>query len=257
MLPELVSVVVPRRSGGYIAATQTGFCHLDIDTGTLVPFASPNSGLPNRRFNDGKCDAMGRLWAGTLALDGTPGHDTLYRLDPDGTLHEIETGFHVCNGMGWSPDSTRFYLTDSGSRTIFVYDFDLTHGRPSNKRVLKTFDATDGKPDGLAVDADGYLWCAMWDGNALKRLTPDGRLDRTIALPVPRPTSCAFGGDDLKTLYITTARAGLSEAQLDAAPLSGSVLSLTTDVAGAPVGQYGDQERGAHGGAGDVSSSGT
>lgn len=174
----------------------------------------------------------------TLALDGIPGHDTLYRLDPDGALHAKETGFHVCNGMGWSPDSTRFYLTDSGSRTVFVYDFDLPHGELSNKRVLKTFDATDGKPDGLAVDAEGYLWCAMWDGGALIRLAPDGHLDRRIALPVPRPTSCAFGGDDMKTLYVTTARFGLTEAQRLAAPLSGSVLCLAVDIPGTPVGSF-------------------
>lgn len=237
-LGELVGVVVPRRAGGFIAATQSGFRALDLQSGAMAVLATPRD-MSGRRFNDGKCDAAGRLWAGTLAIDASPERGALYRLDVDGTLDEIETGFHICNGLGWSPDSRRFYLADSARRQIFAYDYDLATGTLSNKTVFARFTESDGMPDGLAVDADGYLWCAMWDGWALRRFAPDGRLDRTVDLPVPRPTSCAFGGPDLKTLYITTARIRLSATQLAAAPLSGSILALQVAVAGAPVGEYG------------------
>ncbi|HEY0333527.1 MAG TPA: SMP-30/gluconolactonase/LRE family protein [Stenotrophomonas sp.] len=237
-LGELVGVVVPRRRGGYIAATQSGFRALDLQSGEMAALASPPD-MAGRRFNDGKCDAAGRFWAGTLAIDASPERGTLYRLDTDGRLSEIERGFHICNGMAWSPDSTRFYLADSGHRAIFLYDYDLATGTASNKRVFASFDATEGMPDGLAMDAQGNLWCALWDGWALRRYRPDGTLDKTVALPVPRPTNVAFGDDDLMTLYVTTARIRLSATQLAAAPLSGSVLALRVDVAGAPVGEYG------------------
>lgn len=238
-LTELVGVVVPRRRGGYVAATQSGFRSLDLQTGQMATLATPPGGMTGRRFNDGKCDAMGRFWAGTLALDAAPDRGSLYRLDVDGSIHEIESGFHICNGLGWSQDSKLFYLADSGSRTIYVYDYDLMSGELSNKRPFITFDASDGTPDGLAVDEKGYVWCAMWDGWAVKRIAPDGTVDRTIDLPIPRPTSCAFGGSDLKTLYITSARIRLSATQIAAAPLSGSVFSLKVDVPGTPVGVYG------------------
>ncbi|WNH47381.1 SMP-30/gluconolactonase/LRE family protein [Stenotrophomonas aracearum] len=237
-LGELVGVVVPRTSGGFIAATQSGFRVLDLPGGDMHPIAAPLH-MSGRRFNDGKCDALGRLWAGTLAIDATPERGALYRLDTDGVLDEIEGGFHICNGLGWSPDNTRFYLADSGRRTVYVYDYALDTGRVSNKRVFATFTDSEGMPDGLAVDAQGHVWCAMWDGWAIKRLAPDGTVVRSIDLPVPRPTNLAFGGPQLKTLYITTARIRLSATQLAAAPLSGSLLALDVDVAGAPVRGYG------------------
>ncbi len=237
-LGELVGVVVPRTSGGFIAATQSGFRVLDLPGGGMHPIAAPLH-MSGRRFNDGKCDALGRLWAGTLAIDATPERGALYRLDTDGVLDEIESGFHICNGLGWSPDNTRFYLADSGRRTVYVYDYALDTGRVSNKRVFATFTDSEGMPDGLAVDAQGHVWCAMWDGWAIKRLAPDGTVVRSIDLPVPRPTNLAFGGPQLKTLYITTARIRLSATQLAAAPLSGSLLALDVDVAGAPVRGYG------------------
>ncbi|MEG3791595.1 SMP-30/gluconolactonase/LRE family protein [Lysobacter sp. CCNWLW3] len=237
-LGELVGMVVPRRRGGYVAATQSGFRSLDLRSGEMAPLASP-PGMSGRRFNDGKCDALGRLWAGTLALDASPDRGSLYRLDVDGSLREMESGFHICNGMGWSPDSKRFYLADSGRRTIYAYDYDLAAGELSNKAVFATFDSSEGMPDGLAIDAQGHLWCAMWDGWAVRRYAPDGTLERTIDLPVPRPSSCAFGGEDLKTLYITSARIRLSATQLAAAPLSGSILAVQVEVPGAPVGEYG------------------
>lgn len=237
-LSELVSVVVPRRRGGFIAATQSGIHALDVKTGSTVSIAAP-AGMTGRRFNDGKCDPAGRFWAGTLALDASPNGGTLYRLDIDGTLHEVERGFHICNGIGWSPDGSKFYLTDSGARCIYVYDYDSLSGAVTNKKILAEFDASQGSPDGMAVDAAGHLWSAFWDGWSVRRISPDGLIDREIRLPVPRPTSCAFGGANLDTLYVTSARIRLSASQLAAAPLSGSVFAIDVGVVGTPVGLFG------------------
>ncbi|MGN6819836.1 MAG: SMP-30/gluconolactonase/LRE family protein [Sphingomonas sp.] len=237
-LSELVGVVVPRKRGGFIAATQSGIHALDLRSGTTAMIATPAS-MAGHRFNDGKCDPAGRFWTGTLALDATPSGGALYRLDVDGSLHEVERGFHICNGLGWSPDGATFYLTDSGARTIHAYDYDLASGTIANKRTLAQFDGASGAPDGMAVDAEGYLWCAFWDGWAVRRLAPDGTIDREIRLPVPRPTSCAFGGPNLDTLYVTSARIRLSATQLAAAPLSGSVFAVETGTRGVPLAGYG------------------
>lgn len=236
-LSELTGVVVPRKRGGFVAATQSGFRALDIQNGNMTELASP-PGMSGRRFNDGKCDPQGRFWAGTLALDASPNQGSLFRLDADGRLTEVEKNFHICNGLGWSPDARTFYLADSGARCIYAYDFEVEAGLIENKRVWASFAGDGGIPDGLCVDSEGHVWCAMWDGWSLVRLDPTGKIERTVEMPVPRPTSCAFGGPDLRTLYITSARIRLSAAQLAAAPMSGSVFSLEVDVPGVPVSPY-------------------
>jgi sugar lactone lactonase YvrE len=236
-LPELVGAVVPRKRGGYVAATQSGFRGLDLQSGEMLALASPTD-MAGRRFNDAKCDPLGRLWGGTLALDATPGKGALYRLDADRSLHEIARGFDICNGLGWNAEGTIFYLADSGARVIYAYDFDLEKGEIGNRREFARFEQEEGNPDGLAVDAEGGIWCAMWDGWEIRRYRPDGTLDRRVPVPVPRPTSCAFGGPDLSTLYITSARIRLSATQLATAPLSGSIFALPVSVPGVPVAAY-------------------
>jgi sugar lactone lactonase YvrE len=140
----------------------------------------------------------------------------------------------VSNGLGWSPDDRRFYFTDSGTRRIYVYDYDIETGAVAGRRTFVALPEGMGVPDGLAVDAEGFVWSAQWDGWCVTRYDPDGRVDRVINLPVPRPTSCAFGGPDLSTLYITSARIRLSAQQLAEAPLSGSVFALATATRGLP-----------------------
>ena len=134
--------------------------------------------------------------------------------------------------MGWSPDNRTFYFTDSGKRVIWAFDFDLNAGTITNQRPFVQFAQGDGLPDGLCVDSEGHLWVAMWDGWAIRRYAPDAVLERKIDIPVPRPTSCCFGGADLRTLFVTTARIRLSAQQLTDAPLSGCVLAVKTDVTG-------------------------
>lgn len=233
-LPELIGAIAPRRRGGLVAAMQSGFKALDPETGALSLIAAPKNHKPGHRFNDGKVDRAGRFWAGTLAMTTAPGEGTLYRLDPDGRVATMDEGFQVSNGMGWSPDDRRFYFVDTGPRRIYAYDFDLASGAIANRRVFVQVPEGEGVPDGLTVDAEGFVWCAHWDGWCVTRYDPDGRVDRVINLPVPRPTSCAFGGPDLSTLYITSARIRLSAQQLADAPLSGSVFALRAGVRGQP-----------------------
>jgi sugar lactone lactonase YvrE/DNA-binding IclR family transcriptional regulator len=233
-MPELIGAVAPRRRGGLIAAMQHGFKTLDLETGEIAPFAMPSEHKPGSRFNDGKVDRRGRFWAGTLAMTTAPGEGALYRLDPDGRVVKADAGFHVSNGMGWSPDDRYFYFVDSGPRRIYCYDFDLAGGTIANRRTFVQVPEGEGVPDGLAVDAEGFVWCAHFDGWCVTRYDPDGRVERVINLPVPRPTSCTFGGPDRSTLFITTARIRLSAQQLAAAPLSGSVFALRTGIRSQP-----------------------
>jgi sugar lactone lactonase YvrE/DNA-binding IclR family transcriptional regulator len=230
--PEVIGCIVPRRRGGFVAATRSGFKAVDLDSGTFSALAATESDLPANRFNAGKCDRLGRFWAGSMSLAATPGKGTLWRLDADGTAHAMATGIHVSNGLGWSPDDRVFYHTDTPKREIYAYDFDLASGSISNRRVFVRVPEDAGFPDGIAVDAEGFVWSAQWDAWRITRYAPDGRVDRVIHMPVPRPGSLAFGGPDLTTLFITSARARLSAAQLAEAPLSGSVFALETGIRG-------------------------
>jgi len=230
----VIGSVVGRRAGGLIAATQRGIQALDPATGRMQPLADPESDRPGNRFNDGKCDRAGRLIAGTMSLESAPGRGSLYRIDADGRWTRLDEGFTVSNGVGFSPDGTRLYFSDSHSRRIWLYDYDPAAGTVRSRRVFAEIDQRRGLPDGLTVDAEGGVWVALWDGWQVIRLAPDGREDRAIALPVPRPTSCMFGGPGLDTLYVTSARLRLSAETLAEAPLSGGLLALRPGIQGLP-----------------------
>jgi sugar lactone lactonase YvrE/DNA-binding IclR family transcriptional regulator len=222
---EMVAALAPRAAGGFVAAARSGLRTFDGAALGRVLAAPIAEGAP-LRLNDGKCDARGRFWVGSLALDSTPDAGALHRLDPDGSARVTQAGLHVPNGLGFSPDGRLLYLADSARRRVDVFDFDLARGAIANRRPFVELAEGEGVPDGLTVDADGGVWIALWDGWRVVRHAPDGRLDRVLHLPVPRPTSCAFGGPDLATLYVTSARVRLSAAQLAEAPLSGSVFAL-------------------------------
>lgn len=236
-MPELVGSIIPRRSGGMVCATESGI-KLVTQEGALAPFSPVEEDLPGNRLNDAKCDSHGRLWVGSLAIDTTPGKGALWRVDPDSSAHLMDSGFHISNGIGWSPDDRLMYFTDSGARKIWVYDFDAVRGEISNRRTFAEIDDATGVPDGLAVDIEGGVWSAIWDGWNVTRFLPDGSIDRVVSLPVPRPTSIAFGGPALGTMFITTARIRLSAALLAEAPLSGSVLAFDPGVCGQPVSAF-------------------
>lgn len=225
-LGSMVSVAVPKASGGLLLATAGGLMTLDTESKQLSLLCHPEADRPGNRYNDGKCDRMGRLWIGSLDMGAANNRGNLFRVDSDGTWKKMDSGFTVSNGLGWSPDNQRMYFTDSDRRTIYVYDFDLRSGSIANRRAFITLDAGDGRPDGLTVDEEGCLWVAIWDAWRVTRYAPDGREMQRIRMPVPRPTSCCFGGPNLQTLYVTSASVRLSEKALDAAPLSGGLFAI-------------------------------
>ena len=236
-LPKLVAAVVPFADRpGFAALTNDGLETLDFESGLLSPICEPEANLPENRFNDGKCDRQGRLWAGTMRLDGGAPTGSLYSFGAAGRWQRRDSGFLVSNGLDWSPDDRYMYFCDSGAAAIYRYEFDLASGELGERTTWVEIEK--GRPDGMTVDAQGHVWCAIWDGWAVHRYDPDGTLVETVGLPVPRPTSCTFGGPDLKTLLITTARIRLSANLLAEAPLSGGIFAHEATVGGRPVATY-------------------
>jgi sugar lactone lactonase YvrE/DNA-binding IclR family transcriptional regulator len=238
VLPRLVSAVIPCRGGGIAALTQDGLEALDFASGKLTPIVDPEQDSPDNRFNDGKCDRLGRLWAGTMRLDASKPTGALYAIEGDRSWRRLADGLFVANGLDWSPDGKTFYFADSAPGRIYAYDFDLASGTIANRRVFTEMDPSEGRPDGLAVDSDGFVWCAIWDGWCVRRYAPDGRIERELRLPVPRPTSIAFGEPDLKTIFITTARIRLPSRVLAQAPFSGGLFKAAAPVAGLPASEF-------------------
>ena len=234
-----VGAAVPRRQGGLMLALRDGFATLDPDSQTLHFVAHVEFDKPGQRMNDGACDAAGRFWAGTMCMQERPGLGSLYRLDPDGSVHTMATGIGISNGIDWSPDRTRMYYVDSLTQRLDQFDFDLASGTIANRRELAAIDANDGCPDGLTVDAEGAIWVALWGGSALHRYLPDGTLDRILRVPVSHPTTCAFGGPTLEDLYITSATIKLSESERGLQPFGGAVIRCRPGVAGRAAHAYG------------------
>ncbi len=237
-MPERIGCVALRENGGLIGAFKTGFKWIDPDTGALTPIADPEPHLPDNRFNDGKCDRRGRLLAGTMDDAEVACTGTLYRLDPDLSMHVQCTDVHLSNGLGWSPDDRLLYYTDSLRRTLWVYDYDLETGEVDNRRVFAEVPADAGVPDGLCIDAEGCIWSCHWGGARITRYAPDGRIERVLGVPVPQPACCAFGGPDFSDLYVTTAAIGMRAEDLARAPAAGGLLVLDAGVRGLPVGRF-------------------
>lgn len=233
-LPERIGCYAFRRDGSLVVALESGFWFFEPATGALQPIHDPEPDLPKNRFNDGRCDPRGRFFAGTMDMDERAFSGTLWRLDPDLSVHAVERGIGISNGIDWSPDGRRMYHTDSLARTIWLYDYDPDTAAVSNRRVFARLEEGDGFPDGLCVDAEGCVWSAIWDGGRILRFDPDGRIERVLPLPVPRPTACCFGGAGLGTLYVTSARIGLDGVRLRDAPLSGAVFATVPGVRGRP-----------------------
>jgi sugar lactone lactonase YvrE len=234
-----VGAVVPRSAGGAVAAIGQGFAYVDLDAGTIAPFADLGVADPSIRVNDAKCDRQGRFWAGTMSETLAEGAGSLYRLDPDGSLSLVVAGVTVSNGLDWSPDNETMYFIDTLRYGVDAFDFDAESGALSNRRRLITIDEQEGLADGLTVDSEGCIWVALCFGGAVRRYTPDGRLDATVGLPVTMATSCAFGGDDYRTLYITTGSSALPEEERERQPLAGSVFRTVPGVAGIPPTPFG------------------
>lgn len=214
-----VSAVAPAASDRLVVAVPDGCGLLDPTTRELVQLARVELPTPGR-FNDGACDPAGRFWAGTFAWDLAPGAGRLYRFEPDGTAVCVLDGITVSNGMRWSPDGAVFYYIDSMTNSVDAFAFDVDRGTITDRRVAVSLP--EGGADGMTVDSDGCLWVARWGHGEVNRFTPQGRLDRTVRVPVRYVTSCEFGGPDLDVLYITTSSsAGGDPSTMDPAPAGG------------------------------------
>lgn len=228
--PSEVGFALPGRDGELLLGLRDGLHRLDPRTGVLTLYSIVGSDSRTHRLNDGKTDRRGRVWFGTMHDAETAASASFYRFDTSG-LTEILTGITTSNGLGWSPDGTVMYHTDSIARTIMAYHFDMDSGQLYDGRVFAQ-DPEEYVPDGLTVDTDGCVWAAKWNGHKIVRYRPDGEIDMELTLPVARPTSCMFIGPDLRALAVTSARALRPTDR--PADLDGSVFLIDVEAQGAP-----------------------
>lgn len=212
---------------GFIAATKRGFHFIDPESGDLTPVDEFIGDDPDERCNDGKCDAHGRFWAGTMDMKETDPAGSLYAVTPDAEFLTVGLDWVITNGVDFSADGKTLYVTDSAERQIWAFDYDGEEGLVGEGRLFAELAEGEGFPDGCCLDAEDHYWGAHWDGARITRYRPDGTVERVIHFPVPRITSCCFGGPDLDVLYVTSARTGLSDEDLERYPLSGALFAVT------------------------------
>lgn len=252
VLGPVLACVRPRRSGGLVVALEQSFALLDeadlAPAAPEFPDAAPAgmhvlpaawqdaAGAPRRRFNDGGCDPAGRFWMGTMAYDETPGAGMLLRLDPDGSVTTVLDGVTISNGLSFAADGRSAYYVDTPTSRIDVLDVDPERGEVVGRRPFVQIPSEAGFPDGIATDAEGGVWVALWGGSAVRRYDADGRLDAVVDVPARQVTCPAFGGPDGTDLYVTTSRHGLAPHE---DPLAGALFRVGAGVAGAPVLPFG------------------
>lgn len=241
-LPEQVACIAFDRNGTVLAGCESGLFAVTLSSANEATFrrvAAPEFPFPGMRFNDGRCDRQGRFWAGTMVQDMAAANPAggLYRYDSEGALSApVVRDLITQNGLAWSPDGTTMYLSDSHPlrRLVWAFDFDIDSGEPRNRRVFADLNRFTGRPDGAAIDADGCYWTCANDAGVLLRFTPDGALDRTLELPVSKPSMCTFGGRGLDTLFITSIRPATNANELD-----GHLLAVRPGVRGVSECGYG------------------
>jgi len=222
-----------RKAGGLLLAMKDGLALLDGWDADPVAFGEPIlAGKPDLRFNDGRTDPAGRFWAGTVNTAKSAQDAALYRVDPDGTIAFVEGGMLTCNGAAFNATGTAFRHADTPSHALRGYDVDPASGILSHRRIVHRFEQGRGRPDGGSFDVEGCYWSALFDGGRVVRLSPEGEIVETVALPLSRPTMIAFGGADLRTAYVTSARTGLSAQDLAAQPHAGAILAFRVEVPG-------------------------
>jgi sugar lactone lactonase YvrE len=224
-VPEPLGAVALGRAGGLVLALRGGFWRMSAPASALELVADVCQADPRIGLNDGRCDSVGRFWAGTAAVDDRPGTGTLHRLDRDGSVAAVVRGVTISNGLDWSPDDRTMYYVDTATRRIDMFDYDPIRGELADRRPFVPFFEA-GLPDGLTVDAEGFVWVALFGGGCVHRYSPGGKLDLIVQLPVSLVTSCAFGGSDRGDLYITSASHRLSAAQRQGEPLAGALFRL-------------------------------
>ncbi|MBT6095325.1 MAG: SMP-30/gluconolactonase/LRE family protein [Rhodospirillaceae bacterium] len=240
-LPSCPGMIAMRRKGGLVVALEDGLYEFSPLTGKCQLLVSIEADKDYNRPNDGKCDACGRLWLGTMnKVDPNRETGSFYRIDPDLTVTKIASQYRIPNGIAWSPDNEIMYHADTRKSVVWTYDFHLQSGQLSKQRDFFIFDRSDmGGVDGAAIDMEGGYWAAMYGGGQVVCRLPSGEIDHAVKLPVTQPTMPAFGGPDMTTLFVTSARQKLSDRMLSEQPMAGGLLAISTDTKGGPVHSFG------------------
>jgi sugar lactone lactonase YvrE len=233
-MPESIGCFALCASGGFVVALRNGFWLASKDGKLTRKVGNAPYDAAHHRFNDGRCDARGRLFAGYMNEARDTASAALVRLDPDFTQTQVISGMTISNGLAWSPDGRTMYHADTPTRTINAYDYDPAAALPSHPRVFARFTAEGDRPDGAAVDSEGCYWSALYRGAKVVRIAPDGRVLAAFAVPAMCPTMCAFGGRDLRTLFVTSARQQRSDDELRRLPQSGGIFAMPVDAPGLP-----------------------
>lgn len=232
-MSKKVSTIAPASNGNFVLGLQGEIAEFDAATGKASTLVQLESDLPENRCNDGKCDPAGRFWVGTMHTDTKPGAGSLYCVDRDLRVHKVLSGLTIANGMGWSRDGKHMYFIDSAEYCVKQFTFHTPGVGLTDEKIILDFKNKDEQPDGMCVDAEGMLWIGFWGGSRVGRYDPaTGHHLADVRVPAPHVTSCTFGGKELDTMYITTARQGLTAEELKEYPLSGSLFSCMPDTNG-------------------------
>ncbi|AGH49024.1 SMP-30/gluconolaconase/LRE domain-containing protein [Sphingomonas sp. MM-1] len=231
-MPEPLGWVVERAGGGFIGGFRSGFAEIDLDPIAIRPIADPEPHLPGNRMNDGKADAQGRIWCGTMDMAEAQDTGSLYRLDPDRRWTRMDEGYRVPNGPAFSHCGRWLYHSDTARRVIYRFALDAD-GAIADRRPFVRFAEADGYPDGMTVDADGHIWVAHWGGGRISRFSPDGEQVRTVTLPARQVTNITFAGAGLDRMFVTTAATGLAPTEHD-----GALYEIDCGTRGLPTGIF-------------------
>lgn len=240
-MPSYPGMVSLRKKGGVIIALQDGIYGFDPQSGELEKLVQLEEDVLRNRANDGKCDVSGRLWIGTMNTENeSKPTGNFYRIDPDLSVVKIASNFCIPNGLAWNPANTVMYHTDTANNVVHSFEFNAKIGLCGERKKYYEFDRKNtGGVDGAAVDERGGYWAALYGGSSLIRVSENGELDTVIPLPVSQPTMPVFGGREMKTIFLTSSRKGLSNKELQAQPLAGTLLSIPVDVRGHQVYSFG------------------
>lgn len=230
-----VGAVALREKGGFVMVTENGFAFINLESQEITPIADPESNIPGNRFNDGKCDPYGRFWAGTMAYKEERGAGGLYCLNPDLSVEVKLKNVSISNGLAWNKNQDKFFYIDTTEQKVFSFDYNYKTGEISGKTIIREINNRIGFPDGMTIDEQDHLWIALYGGGKVIRVNPqNGDTVFEVKLPVPKPTSCTFGGKELNELFITTCRDDMSQSDIEQAPLSGSLFKVKLPYKGLP-----------------------
>lgn len=236
---QMIGAAVPAENGHLLLALESGLATFDWESEKLTELGVLENSNQNIRFNDGKVGPDGNFWVGTMHKEAAPRAGNLYCVGPDLKSVLTISDTSISNGMAWSSDNSTFYYIDSPTFEVRAFNFDSKNGSISNGRTVIEVPKGYGSPDGMSIDSEGMLWVAHWGGHCVRRWNPEtGKVLTKVEVNAPHVTSCCFGSADLKTLYITTARSGLTEAQLKEFPQSGGLFVYKTEVKGTSINYF-------------------